>query len=47
MCQSEFLNIPSIQDDLPFHPQRILGVEKDPHYGMYDLILLLAVFFHR
>jgi hypothetical protein len=34
-------------DDKPFHWQRILGVEKDPSSSLYDLILLLAVFFHR
>ncbi|NXW58073.1 PIEZ1 protein, partial [Eurystomus gularis] len=31
----------------PFFPPRILGLEKTDHYTKYDLIQLLALFFHR
>ncbi|XP_056155643.1 piezo-type mechanosensitive ion channel component 2-like isoform X2 [Lampris incognitus] len=31
----------------PFHPPNILGVEKKEGYVIYDLIQLLALFFHR
>ncbi|XP_064016182.1 piezo-type mechanosensitive ion channel component 1 isoform X2 [Pogoniulus pusillus] len=31
----------------PFFPPRILGLEKTDHYVKYDLIQLLALFFHR
>lgn len=31
----------------PFFPPRILGLEKTDHYIKYDLIQLLALFFHR
>ncbi|XP_053843044.1 piezo-type mechanosensitive ion channel component 1 isoform X1 [Vidua macroura] len=31
----------------PFFPPRILGLEKSVHYIKYDLLQLLALFFHR
>ncbi|XP_015127425.1 piezo-type mechanosensitive ion channel component isoform X5 [Diachasma alloeum] len=31
----------------PLWPPRIMGVEKKPNYALWDLLLLLMVFFHR
>lgn len=31
----------------PFHPPNILGVEKKEGYVLYDLLQLLALFYHR
>ncbi|XP_032925871.1 piezo-type mechanosensitive ion channel component 1 [Catharus ustulatus] len=31
----------------PFFPPRIVGLEKSTHYIKYDLVQLLALFFHR
>lgn len=31
----------------PFYPPVILGIKKDDNYAVYDLIVLLVVFFHR
>lgn len=31
----------------PFHPPNIIGVEKKEGYVHYDLVQLLALFFHR
>ncbi|KAM9844577.1 piezo-type mechanosensitive ion channel component 2 [Aulostomus maculatus] len=36
-----------IDKDKPFHPPNIIGVEKKDGYVMYDLLQLLALFFHR
>ncbi|XP_071064537.1 piezo-type mechanosensitive ion channel component 2 [Dasypus novemcinctus] len=33
--------------DKPYHPPNIIGVEKKEGYVLYDLIQLLALFFHR
>ncbi len=45
--QSQFSPLTPIADDDPFHWSRILGIEKNSSDSYYDLILLLAVFFHR
>lgn len=31
----------------PFFPPRILGLEKTDHYLKFDLVQLMALFFHR
>jgi hypothetical protein len=31
----------------PFTPQKILGIEKHGKYAVYDVTLLMVVFFHR
>lgn len=31
----------------PFWPPKILGIEKQEKYAMFDVILLMVVFFHR
>ncbi|XP_055994098.1 piezo-type mechanosensitive ion channel component 2 isoform X2 [Sorex fumeus] len=36
-----------ITKDKPYHPPNIIGVEKKEGYVLYDLIQLLALFFHR
>ncbi|XP_012788950.2 piezo-type mechanosensitive ion channel component 2 isoform X3 [Sorex araneus] len=36
-----------INKDKPYHPPNIIGVEKKEGYVLYDLIQLLALFFHR
>uniref|UniRef100_A0A2K6AG04 Piezo type mechanosensitive ion channel component 2 n=1 Tax=Mandrillus leucophaeus TaxID=9568 RepID=A0A2K6AG04_MANLE len=36
-----------VNKDKPFHPPNIIGVEKKEGYVLYDLIQLLALFFHR
>lgn len=37
----------ALNDDKPFFPPRILGLEKTDNYIKYDLFQLLALFFHR
>ncbi|XP_072772689.1 piezo-type mechanosensitive ion channel component 1 [Nerophis lumbriciformis] len=37
----------TLNEDKPFFPPRILGVEKTDTYIRYDLLQLLALFFHR
>uniref|UniRef100_A0A3Q3WKT4 Uncharacterized protein n=1 Tax=Mola mola TaxID=94237 RepID=A0A3Q3WKT4_MOLML len=37
----------TLNEDKPFFPPRILGLEKTDNYIRYDLIQLLALFFHR
>ncbi|KAM5222304.1 piezo-type mechanosensitive ion channel component 2 isoform 2-T2 [Ctenodactylus gundi] len=36
-----------IHKDKPYHPPNIIGVDKKEGYVLYDLIQLLALFFHR
>uniref|UniRef100_A0A665TYV2 Uncharacterized protein n=1 Tax=Echeneis naucrates TaxID=173247 RepID=A0A665TYV2_ECHNA len=37
----------TLNEDKPFFPPRILGLEKTDSYIRYDLLQLLALFFHR
>ncbi|XP_056291185.1 piezo-type mechanosensitive ion channel component 1 isoform X1 [Pseudoliparis swirei] len=37
----------TLNEDKPFFPPRILGLEKIDNYIRYDLLQLLALFFHR
>ncbi|XP_061647056.1 piezo-type mechanosensitive ion channel component 1 isoform X4 [Phyllopteryx taeniolatus] len=37
----------TLNEDKPFFPPRILGLEKTDTYIRYDLLQLLALFFHR
>nr|XP_020463203.1 piezo-type mechanosensitive ion channel component 1 isoform X2 [Monopterus albus] len=37
----------TLNEDKPFFPPRILGLEKTDNYIRYDLFQLLALFFHR
>ncbi|KAM8858864.1 piezo-type mechanosensitive ion channel component 1 isoform 2-T2 [Spinachia spinachia] len=37
----------TLNEDKPFFPPRILGLEKTDNYIKYDLLQLLALFFHR
>uniref|UniRef100_A0A8C7XQ53 Piezo type mechanosensitive ion channel component 1 (Er blood group) n=1 Tax=Oryzias sinensis TaxID=183150 RepID=A0A8C7XQ53_9TELE len=37
----------TVNKDRPFFPPRILGLEKTDNYLRYDLLQLLALFFHR
>uniref|UniRef100_A0A3Q1FU82 Piezo type mechanosensitive ion channel component 1 (Er blood group) n=1 Tax=Acanthochromis polyacanthus TaxID=80966 RepID=A0A3Q1FU82_9TELE len=37
----------TVNEDKPFFPPRILGLEKTDNYIRYDLLQLLALFFHR
>ncbi|CAF91003.1 unnamed protein product, partial [Tetraodon nigroviridis] len=37
----------ALNEDKPFFPPRILGLEKTDNYIRYDLLQLLALFFHR
>ncbi len=36
-----------LNEDKPFFPPRILGLEKTDNYIRYDLLQLLILFFHR
>ncbi|KAJ3594601.1 hypothetical protein NHX12_003908 [Muraenolepis orangiensis] len=36
-----------LESNKPYHPPNIIGVEKKDGYAHYDLIQLLALFFHR
>ncbi|XP_065226860.1 piezo-type mechanosensitive ion channel component isoform X3 [Planococcus citri] len=49
VCRSELFdfNKTKLLDSKPFHWSRMLGVEYGKNDAFYDLILLLAVFFHR
>ncbi|XP_052333345.1 piezo-type mechanosensitive ion channel component 2-like, partial [Oncorhynchus keta] len=38
---------PKVDVNKPYHPPNIIGVEKKDGYVIYDLIQLLALFFHR
>ncbi|XP_062286188.1 LOW QUALITY PROTEIN: piezo-type mechanosensitive ion channel component 1 [Scomber scombrus] len=37
----------TLNEDKPYFPPRILGLEKTDNYIRYDLLQLLALFFHR
>ena len=37
----------TLNEDKPFFPPCILGLEKTDNYIKYDLLQLLALFFHR
>lgn len=37
----------TLNEDKPFFPPRILGLEKTDNYIRYDLLQLLTLFFHR
>lgn len=37
----------SLNENKPYFPPRILGLEKTDNYIRYDLLQLLALFFHR
>uniref|UniRef100_A0A3B4YJT9 Piezo type mechanosensitive ion channel component 1 (Er blood group) n=1 Tax=Seriola lalandi dorsalis TaxID=1841481 RepID=A0A3B4YJT9_SERLL len=37
----------TLNEDKPFFPPRIMGLEKTDNYIRYDLLQLLALFFHR
>lgn len=37
----------TLNEDKPFFPPRILGLEKTDNYIRYDLLQLLVLFFHR
>ena len=36
-----------LNKDKPYHPPNIIGVEKKDAYVLYDLIQVLALFFHH
>ncbi len=36
-----------VDKNKPYHPPNIIGVEKKDGYVHYDLVQLLALFFHR
>ncbi|XP_042163818.1 piezo-type mechanosensitive ion channel component 2-like [Oncorhynchus tshawytscha] len=49
-CQFGFFPFnqnPKVNGNKPYHPPNIIGVEKKDGYVVYDLIQLLALFFHR
>ncbi|XP_063932118.1 piezo-type mechanosensitive ion channel component isoform X3 [Zophobas morio] len=50
-CMFQFDIIPWNQSQAitnnPFYPPRIIGIERHPTYAVWDLLLLLVVFFHR
>lgn len=37
----------AIPNNEPFHPRRIIGVEKKDYYAAWDVTLLMILFFHR
>ncbi|MPC15682.1 Piezo-type mechanosensitive ion channel component 2 [Portunus trituberculatus] len=47
LFQFDFFPWNQVALDAPFWPPRIVGVEKKNRYAVYDLALLLVVFFHR
>lgn len=47
MFQFEILPWNKNQNISPFFPPRIIGIEKKDEYALWDLLLLLIVFFHR
>ncbi|XP_071441072.1 piezo-type mechanosensitive ion channel component [Hetaerina americana] len=49
MFQFDYLpwNQQAVPENVPFFPPRIIGIERKKRYAIYDLTLLLVVFFHR
>ncbi|CAG9784241.1 unnamed protein product [Diatraea saccharalis] len=49
MFQFEILpwNQKAIPANMPFTAPRIIGIERKRNYALYDLLLLLIIFFHR
>ncbi|RVE48798.1 hypothetical protein evm_006572 [Chilo suppressalis] len=49
MFQFEILpwNQAAVPENMPFAAPRIIGIERKYNYALYDLLLLLIIFFHR
>lgn len=49
VCQLHVVwwNADPITPNNPLAPARIIGIEKNANYAVYDLALLLVIFFHR
>lgn len=47
LFQFEIISWNRVQHLDPFYPPRIIGIEQKKYYAVWDLLLLLVVFFHR